>query len=170
MNPIDLSDTLTSPLVPAWGWRDWCWFVKNKVFSCQMQTEQRTISIYQKWVSSMACDRCRLPGQRDDGESSWRIVPNKSYFTFHLSVSGTRCGMIQKLVLQPHICSPPQLFKWLHRLAAFSERCSVINGLFMSLWSHYKGISQTTIFKHSCWIVVKKGRFYLFYVFLYDYG
>lgn len=38
--------------------------------------------------------------------------------------------------LEPHICFPPQLFKLLHQFAACSES-GVINGLFMSLRSHY---------------------------------
>lgn len=130
-----------------------------------MQTEQRAISIAAAWLVTGAGFQGSVMMER----AVDALFPTKATSPF-ISLFRSQVWHDTKAGLEPHICFPPQLFKWLHQLAAFSDRCSVINGLFMSLWSHYRGISQTTIFKRSCWIVVKKGSFYLFYVFLYDYG
>lgn len=91
------SDTLTSPLVPAWG--DRCWFVKNKVLSCQMQTEQRAISILP--AASKQRGLWQVPASRAAWWWREQLTHCSQQKPLHLSslCFAARCGTIQKLGL-----------------------------------------------------------------------
>lgn len=72
----------------------------------------------QVWHDHLFFSLCRVA----DGWSDW-------------SMFYAQAGM------EPHICLPPQFFKWLHQLTAFCEPC-VINGLLMSSRSHYGALAK----------------------------
>ena len=80
--------------------------------------------------------------------------------------------LTQKLGRSAHLLSAT-IIQMAPPVHSFFTEHRLINRLFMSSWIHYRDISQTAIFKHSCWIFVKKGQNLsqlLLWAFFYDYG